>query len=198
MFRARCGSCSANPEALMTATDGLVPEGGWTAALLEAELQRAMRALQALRVPGLWPAQYRSGMPDVLRDVEDLRYADAGEGLRFQPSAREIARMDLVLSWVLLIPMSRPEVRRAVALRSLNHPMSERPVLSWRRIGELLGCHHATAERWFDQGIAHMTVALARPGLCAAAGGLVPARAEVDAAMRRVMARPRARKLETA
>ena len=198
MFRVRCNLCTVNPEAIMTAMDGLVPEGGWTAALLEAELRRAMRALQALRVPGLWPAQYKSGMPDVLRDVEDLRYADAGEGLRFRPGAREIARMDLVLSWVLLIPASRPEVRRAVALRSLNHPLSERPVLSWRRIGELLGCHHSQAERWFDKGIAHMTVALARPGLCGAAGGCVPGRAEMDAAMRRVMARPRARRLEVA
>ena len=170
---------------------------GWDtdpAESVRASLRQAMRTLQALRVPGLWPAGYRSGMPDVLRDIEDMRWVDAGEGPRPQPGPQAVARMDRMLAWVRLIPEGRPEVRRAVALRSLNHPLSEKEILGWRRIGELLGCSHTQAGRWFDQGIDHITVALARPGLCAAAGGPVaPGPREVEAARQRVTARPRVR-----
>ena len=69
------------------------------------------------------------------------------------PSAASITRMDEALSWISLIPVEKYVLRRIVGARSLVHPISERHLFTWRRLGDLLGADHKAVQRWHAQGI---------------------------------------------
>jgi hypothetical protein len=76
------------------------------------------------------------------------------------PSAEKITRMDEALSWIPLIPVDRYVLRRVVGARSLVHPVTDRHLFAWRRLGKALGADHKAIQRWHAQGIAMIVKAL--------------------------------------
>jgi Domain of unknown function (DUF6362) len=76
------------------------------------------------------------------------------------PSAERITRMDEALSWIPLIPLDRYVLRRVVGARSLVHPVTDRHLFPWRRLGKALGSDHKAVQRWHGQGISMIVSAL--------------------------------------
>ena len=70
------------------------------------------------------------------------------------PSAERIDRMDEALGWITIIPLDRHVLRRVVGARSLVHPITDRHLYPWRRLGRALGADHKAVQRWHAQGIA--------------------------------------------
>jgi Domain of unknown function (DUF6362) len=70
------------------------------------------------------------------------------------PSAERIDRMDEAMGWISLIPLDRYVLRRVVGARSLVHPITDRHLYPWRRLGRALGADHKAVQRWHAQGIA--------------------------------------------
>ena len=70
--------------------------------------------------------------------------------------------MDEALAWLQLIPQDRYVLRRIVGARSLVHPISDRHLYSWRRLGSVLGADHKAVQRWHAQGIATIVAGLRR------------------------------------
>lgn len=136
----------------------------WDARSVEAELERAARTMQALQVSGLRPAQPRSSMPEVLRDVHES-YGWSGARCRPAfPTPAEIAAMDRAFAWLRLIPADKRVLRRIVCARMMTHPDTGRHVYSWRRIAGLIGASHMAVSRWHAQGIAILVEGLRRGG----------------------------------
>lgn len=69
------------------------------------------------------------------------------------PSAEKIDRMDEAMSWIPLIPLDRYVLRRVVGARSLVHPVTDRHLFPWRRLGKALSADHKAIQRWHAQGI---------------------------------------------
>jgi hypothetical protein len=59
-----------------------------------------------------------------------------------------------------LIPLDRYVLRRVVGARSLVHPITDRHLFPWRRLGKALGADHKAIQRWHAQGIAMIVTAL--------------------------------------
>ena len=76
------------------------------------------------------------------------------------PSAEKITRMDEAMGWIPLIPLDRYVLRRVVGARSLVHPITDRHLFPWRRLGNALGADHKAIQRWHAQGIAMIVAAL--------------------------------------
>ena len=76
------------------------------------------------------------------------------------PSAGKITRMDEAMSWIPLIPVDRFVLRRVVGARSLVHPITDRHLFPWRRLGKALGADHKAVQRWHTQGIEMIVAAL--------------------------------------
>jgi hypothetical protein len=76
------------------------------------------------------------------------------------PSAEKITRMDEAMSWIPLIPLDRYVLRRVVGARSLVHPITDRHLFPWRRLGKALDADHKAIQRWHAQGIAMIVTAL--------------------------------------
>ena len=129
----------------------------------------------ALRVGGCWPAGFRSGMPEFLRELEDMKYAETGFAVPV-PAPAKVSSMDRAFTWIRLLPAKTETeimLRKLVWARCLVSPRTDRPIYSWKRLGEVIGCSENTAKtRWID-AVARITAALNRPGFCVAAGGMV-------------------------
>ncbi len=78
------------------------------------------------------------------------------------PSPEKISRMDEAMGWISLIPPDRYVLRRVVDARSLVHPITDRHLFSWRRLGIALGADHKAVQRWHAQGIDLIVAALRR------------------------------------
>jgi hypothetical protein len=76
------------------------------------------------------------------------------------PSAEKITRMDEAMTWIPLIPLDRYVLRRVVGARSLVHPITDRHLFPWRRLGQALGADHKAIQRWHAQGIGMIVAAL--------------------------------------
>jgi len=68
--------------------------------------------------------------------------------------------MDEATSWVSLIPLDRYVLRRIVGARSLVHPITQRHLFPWRRLGAALGADHKAVQRWHAQGVDIIVAAL--------------------------------------
>ncbi len=77
------------------------------------------------------------------------------------PSAARITRMDEAFGWIAHIPLERYVLRRIVGARSLIHPISERHLFPWRRLGAVLGADHKAVQRWHAEAVAIIARALA-------------------------------------
>jgi hypothetical protein len=122
-------------------------------------LEEAGATLLALPSTG-YSTRLRTSSMDILRTALDA-YGWTETQIRPPvPSAEKITRMDEAMSWVPLIPLDRYLLRRVVGARSLVHPVTDRHLFPWRRLGKALGADHKAVQRWHTQGIGTIVAAL--------------------------------------
>lgn len=125
-------------------------------------LQEAGAALLALPTTG-WSTRLRSAALEPVHSAAEAYGWTARQVRPAIPSAEQITQMDEAMGWLQLIPQDRFVLRRVVGARSLVHPITERHLFSWRRLGTALGADHKAVQRWHAQGIDCIVAALARP-----------------------------------
>jgi hypothetical protein len=89
--------------------------------------------------------------------------ADAAPDMRRAwptPSAARIAAMDEALPWLLLVGEEAP--RKLTAARLLTHPVSGKPLYSWRKLAATTGVHRETLARWYLESCEEIATALTR------------------------------------
>ncbi len=132
---------------------GLAEDEVLDASWVVARLEEAGRTLLALPGTG-YSTRLRTSSLDIVRTAMEA-YGGAGGRVRPSiPSAAHITRMDEALGWIPMIPQDRYVLRRIVGARCLVSPMTDRPLYSWRKLGDLLGADHKAVQRWHAQGIA--------------------------------------------
>jgi hypothetical protein len=114
-----------------------------------------------LALPGSgWTTRLRSSSIEIVRTaIESYGWTHA----RIRPpapSSEKITRMDEAMAWLNLIPQDRYVLRRVVGARSLVHPITDRHLFPWRRLGAALGADHKAVQRWHAQGIDMIVKAL--------------------------------------
>lgn len=126
-----------------------------------ARLEKAGSTLLALPGTG-WSTKLRMSSLDIVRTaIESYGWAD--QRVRPPvPSAAAITDMDEVLGWISFIPVERYVLRRIVGARSLVHPVTEKYLFPWRRLGAALGADHKAVQRWHKEGIEILVSALLR------------------------------------
>lgn len=125
-------------------------------------LEEAGSSLLALPPSG-WSTGMRSSALDIVRSAAESYGWGEGRLRPPVPSAAKITRMDVALGWIAHIPLERYVLRRIVGARSLVHPVTERHLFPWRRLGGVLGADHKAVQRWHKEGIAIIVAALGRP-----------------------------------
>ena len=122
-------------------------------------LEEAGATLLALPGTG-WTTRLRTSSIEIVRTALEAYGWEAASIRPGVPSADKIDRMDEAMAWITLIPTSRYVLRRVVGARSLVHPITDRHLYSWRRLGVALGTDHKAVQRWHGQGIAMIVAAL--------------------------------------
>ena len=122
-------------------------------------LEQAGMTLLALPGTG-WSTRLKTSNLEIVRTAAES-YGWSEQRLRPPvPSAARISEMDEVLGWISLIPLERYLLRRIVGARSLVHPLTEKHLFPWRRLGAVLGADHKAIQRWHKEGIAIILKAL--------------------------------------
>ena len=129
------------------------------AAYVTWRLEEAGATLLALPATG-WSTRLRSSSLDIVRSAAESYGWTEGRPRPPVPSAAKISRMDAALGWIACIPLDRYVLRRIVGARSLVHPLSERHLFPWRRLGAVLGADHKAVQRWHKEGIGIIVAAL--------------------------------------
>ncbi|MBN9510731.1 MAG: hypothetical protein J0I21_16685 [Alphaproteobacteria bacterium] len=124
-----------------------------------ARLEEAGRTLLALPRTGPSPALRMSAW-EVVQAASDAYGWQAARLRPPVPDAAQVTRMDEALAWIALIPQGRYVLRRIVGARALVHPLTERHLYPWRRLGAALGADHKAVQRWHAQGIDMILAAL--------------------------------------
>jgi hypothetical protein len=126
-----------------------------------SRLEEAGATLLAMQATG-WTTRLRTSNIEIVRTaVESYGWTE----MRVRPSApssEKITRMDEAMGWIGLIPLDRYVLRRIVGARSLVHPVTERYLFPWRRLGAALGADHKAVQRWHGQAIDLIVAALNR------------------------------------
>jgi hypothetical protein len=122
-------------------------------------LEEAGATLLALPDTGYSTRLRTSSLEIVRTALESYGWSDAQIRPSI-PSAEKISRMDEAMSWIPFIPLDRYVLRRVVGARSLVHPITDRHLFPWRRLGKALGADHKAIQRWHAQGIAMIVAAL--------------------------------------
>ena len=125
-----------------------------------ARLEEAGATILALPATGPSTRMRISALEVVHTAAESYGWA-AGPLRPPAPSSARISRMDEAFAWLGLIPEDRYVLRRIVGARSLVHPITERHLFPWRRLGKVLGADHKAVQRWHAQGVAMIVAALA-------------------------------------
>ncbi len=124
-------------------------------------LEEAGSTLLALPGSG-WSTRLRTSSLEIVRTALES-YGWTTTRIRpAVPSAERITRMDEAMGWLTLIPLDRYVLRRIVGARSLVHPITERHLFPWRRLGAALGADHKAVQRWHAQGIELIVAGLNR------------------------------------
>ncbi len=126
-------------------------------------LEEAGATLLALPGTG-WSTRLRTSSLDIVRSALEAYGWEKAPVKPAVPSSAKIDRMDEALAWLSHIPEDRYVLRRVVGARSLVHPVTDRHLFTWRRLGTVLGADHKAVQRWHAQGVAFIVAALARPG----------------------------------
>lgn len=122
-------------------------------------LEEAGAALLALPHSG-WTTKLRTGSLEIVRSAAEA-YGWVESRIRPPvPSAERITRMDEAMGWLQLLPEDRYVLRRIVGARSLVHPVTERHLFTWRRLGAAIGADHKAVQRWHAEGIDLIVAAL--------------------------------------
>ena len=135
--------------------------GELDAAYVIARLEEAGRTLLALPASG-YSTKLRSSSIDIVRVAIESYGWSVGRLRPAAPSAAKISRMDEAMSWLSLIPADKYVLRRIVGARSLVHPMSDRHLFTWRRLGQMIGADHKAMQRWHAQGVDLIVAGLKR------------------------------------
>jgi hypothetical protein len=122
-------------------------------------LEEAGATLLALPSTG-YSTHLRTSSMDILRTALEAYGWTETQIRPSVPSAEKITRMDEAMSWVSLIPLDRYLLRRVVGARSLVHPVTDRHLFPWRRLGKALGADHKAVQRWHAQGIGTIVATL--------------------------------------
>lgn len=122
-------------------------------------LEEAGATLLALPGTG-WTTRLRGSSMEIVRTALEAYGWDVARARPAVPAADKIDRMDEAMSWIGLIPRDRYVLRRVVGARSLVHPITDRHLYPWRRLGAALGADHKGVQRWHGQGIAMIVAAL--------------------------------------
>lgn len=139
---------------------------------IKKRLEQAGRTLMLLPMPrrGL-PAEHGSNWPEVVRTARDYWVAaltgededpeeakwrmkeleEQANRTRVQVSRRDIEQMDESLEWLWFVEDEKK--RRVVLSRSLIHPISDRHVASYAKLGRRFHRNERTIRTWFDDGI---------------------------------------------
>lgn len=115
-------------------------------------LDEAALTLAALPATGLRPAGAGSTWPDYVRDLEDLGWDRESDDFLPRPTADQVERLDIVLTWVPMIEDHK--LRTVVNMRLIVHRISGRHKWEWRKIGDKLGTSHVTAKAWHQRACA--------------------------------------------
>jgi len=122
-------------------------------------LEEAGATLLALPGTG-WSTRLRTSSIEIVRTALEA-YGWVASRIRPPvPSSEQISRMDEAMSWISLIPLDRYVLRRIVGARSLVHPITQRHLFPWRRLGAALGADHKAVQRWHAQGVDIIVAAL--------------------------------------
>ena len=122
------------------------------AAYVVSRLEEAGTTLLVIPAAGPSPRMALGGLDFVREAIEAYGWTAA----EVKPAARssdQISRMDEAFTWLPFIPNSRYVLRRIVGARALVHPVTERHLFPWRRIGALVGAHHQAVQSWHAEAI---------------------------------------------
>ena len=122
-------------------------------------LEEAGATLLAMPDTG-WSTRLRSSSLDIVRSAAESYGWTEGRLRPPMPSAAKITRMDAALGWIALIPLDRYVLRRIVGARALVHPITDRHLFPWRRLGAVLGADHKAVQRWHKEGISLIVAGL--------------------------------------
>lgn len=122
-------------------------------------LEEAGATLLALPGTG-WTTRLRGSSIEIVRTALEAYGWETARVRPAVPSADKIDRMDEAMAWIPLISGTRYVLRRIVGARSLVHPITDRHLYSWRRLGVSLGADHKAVQRWYGQGIEMIVAAL--------------------------------------
>ena len=115
-------------------------------------LEEAGATLLALP-PNGWTTKLRTSSLEIVRTALETHGWTPARIRPPAPSSDKITRMDEAMGWLSLIPNDRYVLRRVVGARSLVHPITDRHLFPWRRLGAALGADHKAIQRWHAQGI---------------------------------------------
>jgi hypothetical protein len=135
--------------------------GPFDADLVICRLEEGGAVLLALPGSG-WSTRLRGSSLEIVRTAIESYGWTTSRMRPPVPSAGRISRMDEAMSWIPLIPVDRYVLRRIVGARSLVHPITQRHLYPWRRLGAALGADHKAVQRWHAQGIDLIVAALNR------------------------------------
>ena len=124
----------------------------YDADLVIYRLEEAGASLLALPSTG-WTTKLRSSSLEIVRTTLEAYGWTPARIKPPVPSSEKISRMDEAMGWLALIPDDRYVLRRIVGARSLVHPITDRYLFPWRRLGVALGADHKAIQRWHAQGI---------------------------------------------
>lgn len=124
-------------------------------------LEEAGAALLAMPNSG-WTTRLKSSSLEIVRSAAEAYGWTSSRVRPPLPQADTISRMDEAMGWLRLIPDDRYVLRRIVGARSLVHPITERYLFPWRRLGTAIGADHKAIQRWHADGIDMIVAALAR------------------------------------
>jgi len=122
-------------------------------------LEEAGATLLALPGTG-WSTRMRGSSLEIVRTALEAYGWSEARIRPLVPPAEKITRMDEAMAWIPLIPLDRYVLRRVVGARSLVHPITDRHLFPWRRLGKALGADHKAIQRWHARGIAMIVAAL--------------------------------------
>lgn len=132
---------------------------------IKQRLEDAGRTLLRTPIPhNGFPMGHKSGWPEVVRNMSDLfealvgmseeerqQFWDAENMVRMRPSAKQIQQMEETLPLFFVIEDKR---RRDITFaRSLIHPLSERHIVSYAKLGRKYGIHKDTIRKWHHAGL---------------------------------------------
>ena len=106
----------------------------------------------------------RQSSVEIVRTALETQGWDTGRVRAAVPSAAKIDRMEEAMGWLALIPRERYVLRKIVGARSLVHPVTDRHVFPWRRLGKAMGSDHKAVQRWHAQGVAIIVLTLNQRG----------------------------------